>query len=217
MHDALEQQEEEENSEDSEENDEEDSDSCDPDQDESVVNVPEHEVKHAQEAMEDTAVPEYNNKIKDIHSSSLLESPMKLQQDQLPQDSPLAPTLPVATTAALSRPATSSGAAVVDSPPNLPQRDHSSVDAEPAPVYDPTDDSVLDLVPVPFSQRAVSPTTRPGSSHHAAVTTDLRPLTASMVNALPSSGAALENTAAIENYSAAAYQVNSVIFFQKSD
>jgi len=213
VHDALEQQEEEgEDSEDSKENDEEDPYSRDPNQDESMVNVPEHAAKHAQKAIEDVAVPEHNHKIKDMHTSSLFASPMKLQQDQQLPDSPLAPTLPVVTTAALSRPATASGAAAVDSPANLPQRDHSS---EQAPAYEPTDDSVLDLVPVPFNHRAVSPTTRPGSSHHTAITTELRPLTASMVDALPSSGAALENTAAIEDYSAAAYQVKLVFFFSK--
>ncbi len=211
MHDALEQQEEE----NSEENDEEDPDSRDPDQDESMVNAPEQEAKHGRETMKNAAILNYHNKTKNIHTSSLLESPIRLQQDPLPQDSPLAPTPPVATTAALSRPSTPSGAAVVDSPARSPQRDHSAVDAEPAETNDLTDDSVLDLVPVPFSHRAVSPTTRPSSSYHAAVPSDLRPLTASMVDALPSSGAALENTAAIVNYSAAAYQVNLEIFLSK--
>ena len=203
MHDALEQ--EEDQSENNEENDDEDAESRDPDLDESMMNTSEQEVNHL-----DTV-----NKNNNASNSSLLVSPIKLR-DQLPQDSPVAPTPPAATTgasAALFRPATATKATKVASPENSPHRDGSIFDAEPAPADDPTDDSVLDLVPVPFSHRSVSPTSRPGSSREAAATTGLRPLTASMVDALPSSGTALESTAAIEGYSAAAYQVILLSYF----
>ena len=208
VHDALEQQEEQENDE-NEEIDDEDAESRDSDQDESMMNMSEQEVNHL-----DTV-----NKNNNASNSSLLVSPIKLR-DQLPQDSPMAPTPPVATTgasAALSRPATAMRAKEVSSPENSPHRDGSIFDAEPAPAYDPTDDSVLDLVPVPFSHRSVSPTSRPGSSREAAATTGLRPLTASMVDALPPSGTALDSTAAIEGYSAAAYQVILLSLIFKTD
>jgi len=195
VHDALEQQEEQgEEYDENEENYDEDAELHGHNQDESfMVHMLEQEANHQDDA-----------------TSSLLVSPIKLR-DQLPQDSPIAPTPPVTATAAgaaaQSRPATATKATEVASPENSPHRDGSTFDAEPAPAYDSTDDSVMDLVPVPFSHRSVSPTSRPGSSREAAASTGLRPLTASMVDALPSSGTALESTAAIEDYSAAAYQM----------
>ena len=211
MHDALEQQEEQENdeNEDNEENDGADAESRDFDQDESMMSVLEQEEKNTREGL--VVGDQEHARNNDVNVSSLLVSPIKLR-DQLPQDSPIAPTPPVTATAAgaaaQSRPATATEAAEVASPANSPHRDGSTFNAEPA-----SDDSVLDLVPVPFSHRSVSPTSRPASSQKAAATTVLRPLTASMVDALPSSGAALENTADIEDYSAAAYKVILLSYF----